>query len=297
MGTPVTPWWVIDMHVAGVLEDAAAAILQDLACAGWASSESGDGTRILAYWPAPPPGLADELCARLGVAASRLGAPSPAIGRPERVPDEDWEAAWRRHFTLQRPIPGLVVHPSWIAHEAAPGEEVIVIDPKMAFGVGSHATTALSLRLLRGARAGARVLDVGTGTGILAIAAARWGAGEVMAVDTDPVAVENALENVRRNGVADRVRVSLGSARDAPGTFDLAVANLLSSELSRVMPSLPAKLAPGGTLIVSGFLREEEGAVRALLEGHGFRPGDGAWSEEWGALSARRDQTICTSPS
>ncbi len=293
----MTGWCVIDLRVGPVLEDVAAGILQDLGCAGWESRAWEDGVRILAYWHTPRPGLAEDLRAALSKAASRLGDPPPEIARPAAVPEEDWEAGWRRHFTLSRPLPGLVVHPSWIAHDPAPGEEVIVIDPKMAFGVGSHETTQLCLRFLRDASAGARVLDVGAGTGILAIAAARWGAREVVAVDTDPAAVENAIENVRRNGVAGRVRVVRGSARDAPGAFDVAVANLLSSELALVMPSLPVRLAPGGVLIVSGFLREEEGAIRALLEGHGFRTEAWEWSAEWGGLRARRDQTICTRPS
>ena len=242
--------------------------------------------RILAYWKTPPPGLADELRARLAGTASRLHATTPRIAQPETVPEEDWEASWRRHFTTERPLPGLVIRPSWIACDPAPGEEVIVIDPKMAFGVGSHPTTALSLRFLRGLCAGARVLDVGTGTGILAIAAARWGAREVVAVDTDPAAVENALESVRRNREARRVRILRGSAAEAAGTFDVAVANLLSSELARVMPSLPRGWRRAATLIVSGFLREEEGAIRALIEERGFRPRPGSGRGN-GAPSAR----------
>ncbi len=290
-------WCVINLRVATVLEDAAAAILQDLECAGWESRVEEEAIRILAYWETPPPGLADELRARLAGAASRLHAAPPGIAQPETVPEEDWEAVWRRHFTTERPFPGLVIRPSWIAYDPAPGEEVIVIDPKMAFGVGSHATTWLALRFLRGVSAGARVLDVGTGTGILAIASARWGAREVVAVDTDPAAVENALESVRRNGAVDRVRVLRGSAAEAAGTFEVAVANLLSSELARVMPSLPARVAPGGVLIVTGFLREEEGAIRALIEGKGFRVEAWEWSGDWGGLFARRAQTICTRPS
>jgi ribosomal protein L11 methyltransferase len=141
------------------------------------------------------------------------------------------------------------------------------------------------------------VLDVGTGTGILAIAAALWGAREVVAVDTDPAAIANAAENVRRNGVADRVRIARGSAEDAGGIFEVAAANLLSSELAQVLPSLPARLAPDGVLIVSGFLREEQGAIRALLDRHGFGPQTWEWSEEWGGLLARRAQTMSASPS
>ena len=293
----MTGWCVIDLRVAPVLEDAAAAILQDLGCAGWESRSEDRAVHILAYWETPPAGLLDALPARLGAAAARLGAAPPAIAEPEAVPEEDWEAAWRRHFTIERPLPGLVIRPSWIAFDPAPGEEVIVIDPKRAFGVGSHATTRLSLGFLRDVCGGARVLDVGTGTGILAIAAARWGAREVVAVDTDPAAVENAEENVQRNGAAARARVLRGSAQDAPGAFEVAVANLLSSELAGVLPSLSARMAPGGVLVVSGFLREEEGAVRALLEEHGFRPEAWEWSGEWGGLRARRDQTICTRPS
>jgi len=293
----VTGWCVVDLCLAPVLEDAAAAILDDLGCAGWEVRTGGDAIRILAYWETPRPGLADDLRASLAVAASRLCAAPPAIAPTEAVPEEDWEAAWRCHFTTERPLPGLVVHPSWIAYDPVPGERAIVIDPKMAFGVGSHATTRLCLRFLRGVCAGARVLDVGTGTGILAIAAALWDAREVVAIDTDPAAIENATENVRLNGVADRVWIMRGSAEDVEGLFDVAVANLLTSELERVLPALPPRVVPGGALVVSGFLRDEEPAIRALLKRCGFAPGTPEWSEEWGGILARRAQTISSRPS
>src|SRR5690606_26457499 len=125
---------------------------------------------------------------------------------------EDWANAWKEHYRVLRVGERIVVVPSWLEYEAAPGDVVLQLDPGMAFGTGLHPTTQLCLRLLeRYARPGLRTLDIGTGSGILAIAAAKLGAGPILALDNDPVAVGVAAENTARNGVADLVSAAEGS--------------------------------------------------------------------------------------
>ena len=292
-------WCVIHLRFEAALEDAFSAILEDLGSAGWESQpEPPRDVRVLAYWREPAPtGLIEQLRTRLEILAARMGAPAPAPPAAAAVPEEDWEASWRRHFGIERPVPGLVVHPSWISYEVRPEETAIVIDPKMAFGVGSHATTQLCLRLIQGVCEGKRVLDVGAGTGILSIAAARWGACEVVAVEHDFVAVANALENVAANAAGERVRIIEGTVEDAPGVFDLAVANLLSSELIPVVGALTERLSLGGLLVVSGILTSEREAVASLLRSEGFVIETSEISGQWAALVARRAQTSITNPS
>jgi ribosomal protein L11 methyltransferase len=292
-------WRAIRIDLVPDLEDPVAGALADLGSAGWEARREGERVSLLAYWPATAPDdLRERLRARLGALAAALGAPAPAVADPILVPEEDWEAAWRAHFRVEHPIPGLAIHPSWIPYSPAPGEIAITIDPKMAFGVGSHATTQLCLALMEGRCAGKRVLDVGTGTGILAIAAARWGAKNVIAVETDPAAVANARESIARNGVAVNVTLLDGDVDRAPGRFDLIVANLLSSELRRALPAIAARLAPDGHLVVSGLLLEEEGAIRELLAAHGLSSDASLRRGEWCALAARSaSHTSSDSPS
>lgn len=285
----MTSWYIVEMILPAALEDPACAVLEELGSVGWESRAGEPGfSSVLAYWADPaPPGLGGSIRRRLETLAEGLAVGRPKVGPVSPLPAEDWEANWRRHFRIERPIPGLVIHPSWIPYEAGPGETVIEIDPKMAFGVGSHPTTRLSLRLLRACTGADRVLDVGTGTGILAIAAARWGAVRVVGVEIDRAAVVNAVENVARNEVRGVLRIVHGGAGAVKGPFDRAVANLLTTELRSALPDIVKVLRPGGRLVVSGFLVSEEAAVREALQRHGLAAERSAREGEWGALLTR----------
>ena len=202
--------------------------------------------------------------------------------------DEDWAAEWKRGLGPRQLTDRLVVKPTWTEWEASPGQVVIDIDPQMAFGTGEHATTRGCLRLLDSvARESDRVLDVGSGSAILAIAAARLGASEVIAVEYDPDANLNARENLEGNGVADRVRLIEAMADDALlaglGRFDLVLANILSGIIRPLLPAFRRALAgsPDGRLIVSGILRDESPDVVRDAEAAGFRIDRVDEEEEW----------------
>ncbi len=285
-------WAVLQIDLPADLEDLASVVLQDLGSLGWEARRRGKDVRLLAYWTEPTPaGLVEDLAGRLDTLAARAGTSRPPRPVLVRVPDRDWEAVWRAHFRLERPLPDLVIRPSWISYDPAPGETVILIDPKMAFGVGGHPTTRLCLRLLRQVHRLGRVLDVGTGTAILAIAAARWGARSVVAVERDGVAVANARENLASNRVEERVWLVQGSVESVRATFDVIAANMLLPELRSVIPGLAGRLRPAGCVILSGFLVSDEPALRALLRRHGFGRMTGARDGEWGALAVRRGGT------
>jgi ribosomal protein L11 methyltransferase len=212
------------------------------------------------------------------------GARDALGGALAEVADEDWGEGWKRHF---RPLDvGRVrVRPSWIEAPPPEGSVEVVLDPGMAFGTGSHPTTALCLAALSDAllvRPGASVLDVGTGSGLLAIAAKKLGAARVAANDEDPVAVDVARENAQKNGVA--LELTLSPAADIPGRFDVVVANILANVLVDLAPSLAGKLGPGGVLFLSGILGSQEEEVRRAYLAAGLAPlsrldrRDGEWS-------------------
>ena len=184
-----------------------------------------------------------------------------------------------------------VVAPTWA--ELGPGvapEAVLRIDPKMAFGTGYHETTRIVLRLLADAvPEGARVLDVGTGTGVLAIAALRLGATSALGVDVDPWSVTNGQENASLNGVADRFEVREGSVEVVPeGGFGLVVANIIRSILEPMLPALVAKAAPGAPVVLSGLLREERDRVVDVMADLGCTlRTEETENEWWGAVWER----------
>jgi ribosomal protein L11 methyltransferase len=185
------------------------------------------------------------------------------------VKEEDWANAWKVHFHAHRIGERIVIKPTWREFEAGPDDLVISLDPGMAFGTGLHPTTQLCLRALeRIVKPGHRVLDVGTGSGILALAAARLSASAVYAVDLDGVAIEAAWSNVDANGLRDVIHVRHGDAAELPeaGTFDVVVANIIARVIAASASSLARQLHPGGTLVASGVLLERRDDVAVALE-------------------------------
>ncbi|HEX2222189.1 MAG TPA: 50S ribosomal protein L11 methyltransferase [Candidatus Limnocylindria bacterium] len=221
-----------------------------------------------------------------------LGAVDTLRVRP--VDERDWAHAWRDGYVAQR-IGRIVVVPSWLDEPRRPGDVQLRIDPGMAFGTGLHPTTrgclALLDRLAGGDGVSGRVLDVGSGSGILALAALRLGASSALAYDTDPVAVEATARNAERNGVHERVEVVHGTLPERAGErFGLVLANLVASLLVGLAGRLAAHAAPGADLLASGIIAPREGEVRDALAAAGFalRERHSSDDGEWVALRLQR---------
>ena len=208
-----------------------------------------------------------------------------------RLAEKDWAEAWKEYFFVHHIGQRLVIKPSWREYDPAPGEIVLELDPGMAFGTGLHPTTRMCANACeRYVFDGMHVLDVGTGSGILAIAAAKLGARQVVAVDVDPIAVEVAEKNVVLNGVADRVEVRSGSVdRVEKGDFDLVLANIIASVIVDLAADLYCSLKPGGILIVSGIIAEREDMVRDTLMKTGLKIEETIAEGDWRALVCARD--------
>ncbi|HEU4886202.1 MAG TPA: 50S ribosomal protein L11 methyltransferase [Longimicrobium sp.] len=251
----------------------------------WAVEEADGG--VVTYVPEPrdPEAYVAEL--REALAEELPDAAAPVVTWRWQA-NEDWAAKWREGLAPRQVTERIVVKPTWTEWEARRGQVVVDIDPQMAFGTGEHATTRGCLRLLDDAlRPGDRVLDVGSGSAILAITAAMLGAAEAIAVEYDPDANLNARENLERNGVEDRVRIVEEMADPALlaglGRFDLLLANILSGIIRPLLPSFRESLggSPQGRLIVSGILRTEAPAVMHDAEAAGFRIVRIDEEEEW----------------
>jgi ribosomal protein L11 methyltransferase len=275
-------WLVLTVHAAS--PDLLAIAAEELLAAGGASvvEEEGSVTTFLPPPPDPERAVA-ELHARL-FAQFPLGAELRVEMRWQA--DEDWALTWKRGLRPRRITDRLVVKPTWTEWERQSGELVIDIDPQMAFGTGEHASTRGSLRLLDAAvRPGDRVLDVGSGSAILAIAAAGLGAGEVVAVEYDPDANINARDNLRQNGVEEKVQI-IEAMADAEligelGRFDLVLANILSSVIRPLLPAFRTALPHDGRLIVSGILQTEQREVVTDALRAGLRVEREDREEEW----------------
>lgn len=220
------------------------------------------------------------------------------------VDDDDWATAWKQYFKPLRVSDTLTIKPTWEDYEASEGERIIELDPGMAFGTGTHPTTALCLQTLESVvKGGEEMIDVGTGSGILAIGACRLGAKSVLALDLDPVAVSSATENVRLNGLSEQVEVKLsdllGVLREEQNDsnklrvtlpVDLVVANILAEIILLFIDDVYAALKPGGIYIASGVYKNKETDVEQGLIASGFQIVEKRRDEDWIAFVARKPQ-------
>ena len=188
------------------------------------------------------------------------------------VQQEDWQNAWKKYYHAMDIGSRLAIVPGWESYDT--DRIRITMDPGLAFGTGTHETTALCLELLDSlVQGGERVLDVGTGSGILAIAALKLGAREADGVDIDPMCVRTAGENAERNGVDGHFRVLVGDLSDkAEGVYDIITANIVAAAILSLAPAVPALMAPGAKFICSGIIDERKGEVLGGLQASGLRP-------------------------
>lgn len=283
IGVFLTTYFQVSIALPRARVDRVSAQLFERGCCGIAEESQSDGeVRLIAYFEAAQ--NRDAFEARMRQALPRDEC------RVEPVPDEDWTTAWRSFFEPVYPTPRIAVCPPWKRVPDPPGGFAIAIEPQMAFGTGHHETTRLALvGLDKQIAKGNRVLDVGTGSGILGIAAVKLGAAEVMAVDIDAPAVENARANCVLNGVTAQVTVSQQTVDGVSGGFDVVVANVISNILFPMVPQLTKRLRPGGCAIFGGILASERDAFRNALHGADLSIDEMLHEGEWVCAIARRE--------
>lgn len=276
-------WLEIRLTLPVTAVDLVGQALMELGCAGITVAERALDTfeppdpdeeearpTIRAYFP---PGDLEALRHQVYATLAELASMIP--GLPLELPEgrtlatEDWAHGWQQHFPPLRVGTRLLIRPSWSDEPSGEAAVVLTLDPGRAFGTGTHATTALCLEVIAcladAAEPPRRVLDVGAGSGILAMAAAVLGAPEVVACEIDAEACQVAAENVAANGLQHSVTVTTSPIEALPGRFDLVLANILAGENIRLAPHFLAHLAPGGHLALSGILVEQEPQVTAAF--------------------------------
>lgn len=208
------------------------------------------------------------------------------------IPDENWGENWKLNYHPLRAGKHLVIKPSWENFQSLPGDHVIELDPGMAFGSGYHDTTVLCLTLLeKYLHPGDHVIDLGTGSGILALGAAMSGAEDVLAIDIDPDAVRVAKENVAHHKLSGVIRVQEGNLLDRVSECcDLCVANIIADIILSSAAPLKAHIRPGGFLICSGIIIERTEEIRDCLLQAGYGIVEEIHTEEWTAFCARRPE-------
>ena len=237
-------------------------------------SEETEVVRVKAYWALDEEleGKLQHLAVRLdGLASNGIDKGAGAVSW-KAVADEDWAETWKEFFHTEKIGARTVIKPTWEEYEAKAGEIVVELDPGAAFGTGQHATTSLCIRALEDlVRPGMTVFDVGTGSGVLAIVAAKLGAKSVEAVDFDPVAVRVARENVRQNGAEDVVRTERSDLlKSVAGKADLIIANIIADIIVRLFGEVKGSLAAGGTMLLSGIIEDRLPDVVEAAAQHGF---------------------------
>jgi len=257
-------WWAIDVRTSAGRRDSVGAWL--VARTGQAVEERDDGT-LVAF-------AADEEAVAALVEELGRAVDAPVVIEPRRVESTDWSTRWREGLG-PRKLGRLTIIPSWLPEASAPDPLTIVLDPETAFGSGEHGSTRAALTLLsRLLQPGDRVIDLGSGSGILAIAAIKLGAARAIGIEIDPEANEVAARNAARNGVSDRVEFLEGDAATlAPlvGPADVLLSNILRAVNTALLPVIVRALHPGASAIFSGMEQPEAEEFRQTLTDAGFR--------------------------
>ncbi len=279
-------WAEIQIDANADAVDAVGAALYAAGCGGFEVRETAAPPAVAGYLP-----VDDRLEERLEQLGSALEA-LPSFGVTgagteltlRYVEEADWATAWKAYYKPMRIGKRLVVTPPWETPELGPDDLPIVVDPGMAFGTGSHPTTQLCLVALEQyVKPGMAIADVGTGSGILAIAAAKLGASSVAANDNDPLAVKIARENAAVNSVSVDIAETL-----PPGPYAVVAANILADVIIGMAEQLASWTQPGGTLIASGIIDTREADVRRAVEAAGFTSKETRHQGEWVALIFER---------
>ncbi len=303
------PRWIeVTLHVDGEAAEATAAVLQRYGYQGVAIEHEGIPPDKLDEDEIPPAkqlavraylpddSRAEETKAQLETALGYMNLMYPMPTPEYRIVEEtDWSEAWKVHYHPVRIGRRLLIRPLWTPVDLQPGDVEIALDPGMAFGTGTHPTTQLCLEALEDlldSMPGAKVLDLGCGSGILAIAAAKLGAAQVLALDIDPVAVEATRQNAEQNGAADRITVQEGSLESLIASarrFDLIVVNILARVIIQMcLQHLGEVVRPGGLAIFSGIIDEQGDEVEAALRSAGLDPYARRQQGDWIVIQARR---------
>ncbi len=292
------PLWRVSVTTSLEAEDAVAELLGslfDAAAATYFNLETGISTVSIFLDQKPE---ARKFKAKIAVGLKnisrcglKLGSGSIEIARVKR---EDWAESWKRHFHPLEIGAELLIKPSWIKQRPKKNQAVVILDPGLSFGTGQHPTTSFCLsEIVKAAREDARptktksFLDIGTGSGILAIAAAKLGYAPVHAFDFDPESVRVARDNARKNRVADKIKLTRGDITKLPmkpaRQFDLVCANLISNLLIAERRRIVNRLKPGGTLVLAGILAVEFGVVQSAFEKLGLKLTAKRVENEWGS--------------
>ncbi|WP_035245936.1 50S ribosomal protein L11 methyltransferase [Desulfogranum mediterraneum] len=295
-----TQWLKITIQTPTVLSEAAADLMAALSGSGVEQSpEQAEACLISGFFPLSGDSSASEeqqaICRKVATAMEELFGLYEQEMEPMEtalLADEDWATSWQQYFAAFEIIPGLVIKPSWEEYQPSGDTRVIEMDPGMAFGTGQHASTHMALQLLARDMADGRsaVLDVGTGTGILAMAGALFGAERVVAIDNDPEAVSVARENVANNQLEQQVQVSQTPLEEIQGSYQLICANIIHDVLVEMAPEFSRLACPGTALVLAGILKgEQEANIAAVYRSHGFSLTETLHQEEWAGMLLHRE--------
>jgi ribosomal protein L11 methyltransferase len=286
------PGWIeVSIEVHPVAQEAVSAFLFDLGCKGVVLGEK-EQSFLRAYLPATE--RFEELRTPIEMFLRELNEFFPEAAEPSlrfsKIQDEDWSLTWRRHFHVERITERLTVVPIWEPVPQAPGGIVIRMDHGPAFGTGAHPTTRMCLESIENFHSPGQwsLLDVGTGSGILAIYAVKLGAARVVAIDSDPEALRWAGQNIELNHCSTFIDLSSTPVGELSGVFSVLVANLTRDTLLELLPDFERLLDKNGTMILSGLLREQGQEVKKPLRLLGLKVIQVTTRVEWACITARR---------
>ena len=291
-------WLKITCNTPSLISEAAADLIGVLSNAGVEQSpDSENGCRISGFFQldssSPTDAQIKKLTALVSTRLEELFAlydhHMEAI-ETTLIDDQDWATSWKQFFNPFAIVPGLVIKPTWEEYVPEKGEHIIEMDPGMAFGTGQHASTKMALSLLTKtfqemSDKAATILDIGTGTGILAMAGALYGGQQISAIDNDPDAVAAAADNVANNGLTDQIDVSITPLDDIQGQYAIICANIVHDVLVDMADAIRHRSLPGGSLILAGILQgQQEHNIINIYQELGYTLAATEYQDEWVAL-------------